>query len=67
MIRRDIFSTVLAGGAALVLAGTPARAAPRAAANPVWVTAADGTRLYVRIWGAGAPILFLSGWALSSE
>ncbi|GGJ59684.1 alpha/beta hydrolase [Sphingopyxis bauzanensis] len=67
MKRRDVFSTVLAGGAALALAGTPARAAPRAAANPAWVTAADGTRLYVRIWGAGAPILFLSGWALSSE
>ena len=69
MNRRDVFAATLAGGAALALAATPARAvAPRAAAaSPTWVTAADGTRLYVRSWGEGAPILFLSGWALSSE
>lgn len=68
MNRRDVFAGTLAGGAALALAATPARAAvPAAAASPAWVTAPDGTRLYVRSWGTGAPILFLSGWALSSE
>lgn len=69
MNRRDVFAATLAGGAALSLAAKPTRAAaPRAAtASPAWVTAGDGTRLYVRSWGTGAPILFLSGWALSSD
>lgn len=68
MNRREVFAGTLAGGAALALAGTAVHGAPRAGmANPVWVTATDGTRLYVRSWGSGAPILFLSGWALSSE
>lgn len=69
MNRRDVFATTLAGGAALSLATKPiSAAAPRpATASPAWITAPDGTRLYVRSWGTGAPILFLSGWALSSD
>lgn len=68
MNRREVFAGTLAGGAALALGGATAHAAQRAGmASPVWVTAPDGTRLYVRSWGSGAPILFLSGWALSSE
>lgn len=68
MKRRDVFAGTLAGGAALALSATATRAAPQGAApSPGWVTAADGTRLYVRSWGEGTPILFLSGWALSSE
>src|SRR5689334_11617522 len=31
------------------------------------VSCADGTRLFVRDWGAGEPIVFLSGWTLSSD
>ena len=27
----------------------------------------DGTQLFVRDWGAGAPIVFLAGWCLTSE
>ncbi len=68
MNRRDVFAGTLAGGAALALSGRAAHAAPRpGTASPAWVTAPDGTRLYVRCWGTGAPILFLSGWALSSD
>lgn len=68
MNRRDVFAGTLAYGAALALSGRAAHAAPRPGiASPAWVAAPDGTRLYVRSWGAGAPILFLSGWALSSD
>jgi non-heme chloroperoxidase len=70
MNRRDVFAATLAGGAAALtgMAALSAIAAtPGAATTPNWVTARDGTRLYVRSWGRGAPILFLSGWALSSE
>jgi pimeloyl-ACP methyl ester carboxylesterase len=31
------------------------------------VRASDGTRLFVREWGSGQPILFVHSWALSSE
>jgi non-heme chloroperoxidase len=68
MKRREVFAGTLAGGAALALAATATHAAPRAGTtSPAWVTAPDGTRLYVCSWGTGAPILFLSGWALSSD
>ncbi|WP_437944933.1 alpha/beta hydrolase [Sorangium sp. So ce296] len=44
----------------------PARSRPRPAAGP-FIEAQDGARLFHRDWGAGKPVLFLSGWALSSE
>jgi pimeloyl-ACP methyl ester carboxylesterase len=31
------------------------------------VTAADGTRLYVKDWGAGRPVVMAHGWPLSSD
>ncbi|WP_437672130.1 alpha/beta fold hydrolase [Sorangium sp. So ce131] len=43
-----------------------ARRKPRPASGP-FVEAQDGARLFHRDWGAGKPVLFLSGWALSSE
>lgn len=30
------------------------------------ITVSDGTRLFYRDWGGGPPVLFCSGWALSS-
>ncbi|XXY45785.1 alpha/beta hydrolase [Sorangium sp. So ce269] len=47
----------------------PARAAqgkPRRAPGP-FIATQDGALLFHRDWGAGKPVLFLSGWALSSE
>ncbi|MGK3966853.1 alpha/beta fold hydrolase [Sorangium sp. So ce118] len=47
----------------------PARAAhgkPRRAPGP-FIETQDGALLFHRDWGAGKPVLFLSGWALSSE
>ena len=32
-----------------------------------YVEAGDGTRLFVRDWGSGAPVLFLAGWTLASD
>ncbi|XYH99283.1 alpha/beta fold hydrolase [Sorangium sp. So ce1128] len=43
-----------------------ARGKPRRAAGP-FIEAQDGALLFHRDWGAGKPVLFLSGWALSSE
>jgi pimeloyl-ACP methyl ester carboxylesterase len=37
------------------------------AATPDEVRAADGTRLFVRAWGEGAPVLFLHSWSANSD
>ncbi|WP_438027174.1 alpha/beta fold hydrolase [Sorangium sp. So ce233] len=42
------------------------RRGPQHAAGP-FVEAEDGALLFYRDWGAGKPVLFLSGWALSSD
>lgn len=41
--------------------------APSRRSGDCWVEAEDGTRLYVRDVGAGRPVVFLHGWALSSR
>ncbi|WP_437735011.1 alpha/beta fold hydrolase [Sorangium sp. So ce1335] len=43
-----------------------ARRGPQHAAGP-FAEAQDGALLFYRDWGAGKPVLFLSGWALSSD
>ena len=32
-----------------------------------YVTTSDQTKLYVKDWGAGHPVIFMSGWPLSSD
>ncbi|MBH2009543.1 MAG: alpha/beta hydrolase, partial [Xanthomonadaceae bacterium] len=32
-----------------------------------YVTAGDGTQLYVKDWGSGPPVILLHGWPLSSD
>lgn len=72
MRRRDILAHGLAagmlGGLATRSEARPTRpAAGRGAGGTVGgVTARDGTRLFVRDWGAGPPVLFLHSWALES-
>ncbi|MFO6445691.1 alpha/beta fold hydrolase [Erythrobacter sp. NE805] len=71
MIRRDVLSTAVAAGACAGLGPMPpARAAAtlpaRARDDGGFVTARDGTRLFARSWGSGAPVLFLHAWALHS-
>ncbi|AUX46470.1 arylesterase [Sorangium cellulosum] len=48
------------------LSAQETRRKPRPAPGPLIATQ-DGARLFHRDWGAGKPVLFLSGWALSSE
>src|SRR6185436_18067818 len=75
MYRRDLLKGAGAaiGGAALLGADTAvadqrARASNSSArvAGP-FVETRDGTQLFYRDWGSGAPLVFLSGWALTSE
>jgi pimeloyl-ACP methyl ester carboxylesterase len=75
MYRRDLLKGAGAaiGGAAL-LAADNALAERRASrgsapANRVgpYIETRDGTQLFHRDWGSGAPLVFLSGWALTSE
>lgn len=33
----------------------------------MYITAADGTRLYVKDWGTGPPVILIHGWPLSAD
>ena len=68
MHRRDLLKGASAaiGGAAL-LAADVALAERRARRGPTTIETRDGTQLFYRDWGSGAPLVFLSGWALTSE
>ena len=75
MYRRDLLKGAGAaiGGAALLSADTAladqrARASNTSArvAGP-FVETRDGTQLFYRDWGSGAPLVFMSGWALTSD
>ena len=75
MYRRDLLKGAGAaiGGAALLGADTAvadqrARASNTSArvAGP-FVETRDGTQLFYRDWGSGAPLVFMSGWALTSD
>jgi non-heme chloroperoxidase len=72
MDRRDLLSTMMAGGAAV-------RAAPDAAARTQaqrsqpdrwrrsFIETRDNTFLFYKDWGSGPPVVFLAPWALSSD
>jgi len=74
MYRRDLLKGAGAaiGGAALLSADT-AIADQRAHANASarvagpFIETRDGTQLFYRDWGTGAPLVFMSGWALTSD
>lgn len=75
MNRRDMMTFAAAGSLAAVAPGRAAAARgpdhgsnrSQQVAEPNWVKARDGTRLYVRSWGEGSPLIFLAGWSLPSE
>lgn len=73
MHRRDVLKATTAAltGAALLAAdgAVAARAQSTKAARKhgPFIETADGTQLFVRDWGDGAPVVFISGWALTSE
>lgn len=65
--RQMISAAALAVMGAMTLAPGRAAATPAKRAAESFVAARDGTSLFVRDWGAGPPVLFLSGWALPSD
>ena len=75
MDRRDLLKTAGAaiGGAALLSADTAiadqrARGSNASArVSGPFVETRDGTQLFYRDWGSGAPLVFISGWALTSD
>ena len=70
--RRQVIRNAAWGTAALM--GTPSIAAQsepthfQQTANPQpFVTARDGTKLFVQDWGSGRPLIFLSAWTFQSN
>jgi pimeloyl-ACP methyl ester carboxylesterase len=68
MNRRNVLEASLLGTAfaAASVAGAPAAAAGQAA-KPPFVSAKDGTRLFVEDWGSGQPVLLLSAWTFDAS
>ena len=75
MDRRDLLKSAGAAisGAALLstdtaIADQRARTSNASArvAGP-FIETRDGTQLFYRDWGTGAPLVFMSGWALTSD
>lgn len=75
MYRRDLLKGAGAAiGAAALLAAEGAHAERRSSRGSAagtlvgpYIETRDGTQLFYRDWGTGAPLVFLSGWALTSE
>src|SRR6202008_4753683 len=75
MHRRDLLKGASAAiGATALLAAESAFAERRTSRGSAAGTRAgpyienrDGAQLFYRDWGTGAPLVFLSGWALTSE
>jgi pimeloyl-ACP methyl ester carboxylesterase len=75
MYRRDLLKGAGAalGGAALLAADNASaeRRASRGSGTGTrlgpYIETRDGTQLFYRDWGTGAPLVFLSGWALNSD
>jgi pimeloyl-ACP methyl ester carboxylesterase len=67
MNRRNILEATLLGTAlAASGASTPMAAAQPAARSP-FVTASDGTKLFVQDWGSGKPVLLLTAWTFDAS
>ena len=73
MLRRDVLRAAALGGAAALgvhaeglAAGSAQNARPRHRGAP-FVETRDGTLLFLRDWGTGRPVVFLSGWTLPSD
>src|SRR4051794_10937573 len=67
MNRRNILEATLLGTAfaAASVAGAPAAGAGQVP-RPPYLTARDGTRLFVQDFGSGPPVLLLSAWTFDA-
>lgn len=67
MRRRDVLATsVIAGGVGALGGVADAALAKEGSDTRNDVRARDGTRLFIREWGSGSPMLFVHSWALES-
>lgn len=73
MNRRTILGAAALGGASTTLTATmtalaQTKSMPPATTRPMgsFVTASDGTRLFVQDWGRGRPVVLLSAWTFNS-
>ena len=67
MDRRDVFRTVAAGVAGISGLAAPREQHPASPSRPRFIEAGDGTRLFYRDWGTGAPIVFAAPWGLNAD
>lgn len=67
MNRRTVLEATLPGTALAAASSAGASAAPRQTARSPYVSAKDGTRLFVQDWGSGKPVLLLSAWTFDSS
>ena len=68
MNRRTVLEATLLGTAfAAASSGNAPAAAARPAARPSFVTATDGTKLFVQDWGNGKPVLLLTAWTFDAS
>ncbi|MDN3273077.1 alpha/beta hydrolase [Frankia sp. RB7] len=66
MNRRTILEATLLG-TAFAASGATAPVAAAQQARPPFVTAKDGTKLFVQDWGNGKPVLLLSAWTFDAS
>lgn len=66
MNRRTVLEATLFGTALAAASVASAPAAQQTARSP-YVTAKDGTKLFVQDWGSGKPVLLLSAWTFDAS
>ena len=66
MNRRTVLEATLLGTAFAAASAASAPAAQQTARSP-YVTARDGTKLFVQDWGTGQPVLLLSAWTFDAS
>ncbi len=67
MNRRTVLGTTLLGTAFAAASVASAPAAAQQMVRPPYVTAKDGTKLFVQDWGSGQPVLLLSAWTFDAS
>ena len=67
MNRRTVLEATLLGTALAAASGAGAPAASQQTARSPYVSAKDGTRLFVQDWGSGKPVLLLSAWTFDGS
>lgn len=67
MNRRTVLEASLLGTAFAAASGGSAPVAAAQQTRPPFVTARDGTKLFVQDWGSGPPVLLLTAWTFNAS